>query len=171
MKTFSPGYWIISIALVLSFSIPCYAQLKTQSYFTPEGTRWKLDELCKFESYSVDPSTLITEIGFYADRIWLWNDNAASYSVLNAKYKNRLISKFYGSVNNGSWPGGTEVSGYVISFLKFGKLSLVITYVQPPWWAECPNTQITTQMFPLPTCSEVCDTTITKIDDNFSPEP
>jgi hypothetical protein len=64
-------------------------------------------------------------------------------------------------------------SGYVIPFLKSGKLTLVHAYMCPPWGSACSNTQITTQIFPnpIPTCTEVCETTITKIDDNFSPEP
>ena len=165
MKTLSVCFSIISIALVLLFSIPCYAQIETQRYFTPEGTRWKLDDSCYFEFMD---SLLITEIGFFSDRIWLWNDNSDSYFVFNARYKNRLISKFSGGVN---WfpEESFGAYGYVIPFLKSGKLSLGQSYVCPPWGTACSNTQLF--LFPLPICTDVCETTITKIDDNFNPEP
>jgi hypothetical protein len=113
-------------------------------------------------------SLLITEIGFFSDRIWLWNDNSDSYFVFNARYKNRLISKFSGGV---SWfpEASFGASGYVIPFLKSGKLALGHSYVCPPWGSASSNSQMF--LFPLPICADVCETTITKIDDNFSPEP
>ena len=165
MKAFGSYFWIISIAFVLLSSMPCYAQVETQRFFTPEGTRWKLDDSCYFEFMD---SLLITEIGFFSDRIWLWNDNSDSYFVFNARYKNRLISKFSGGVNQLPY-NSFGASGYVIPFLKSGKLSLGQSYVCPPWGSTYTITPMS--IFPLPMCADVCDTTITKIDDNFSPEP
>ena len=144
MKALVSGYFIISIAFVLLSSMPCYAQVETQRFFTPEGTRWKLDDSCYFEFMD---SLLITEIGFFSDRIWLWNDNSDSYFVFNARYKNRLISKFSGYVEL-HVVDSFGASGYVIPFLKYGKLALGYSYVCPPWGSACSNIQMF--LFPLP---------------------
>jgi len=174
MKTFSPGFWIISIALILSFSMPCYAQVETQSLFTPEGIRWQLKEPCRFSMGN--RSFLITQIGFHSDTMWLGKNYFIRFFVLDAAYKrynpglNSMITQFYGDESFNSY-NMIEASGYVFPFLKFGKLTFVHTYACPPGGSTFSNPQITTQMFPPPMCIEACETTITKIDGIFSPLP
>ena len=114
MKTLSPGFWIISIALVLSFSIPCYGQVETERYLIPEGTAWKLyDENPKHNQHVV----------FLSGYIWF-----CSWDTCNrfddSQYKNWLITQFNGSqcivYNPVPVPVCYTVSGYVIPLLSFG---------------------------------------------------
>jgi hypothetical protein len=143
MKSLSPGFWIISIALVLCFSMPCYAQLETQRFFTPEGTRWKINTY---------PDT--TELGFLGGSIYLCDNNSNCNEFEYSNYKNQLISKFDAITNfdiGHGLTGASRVTGYIIPFLKYGKMSYCVS---------------------VPFHSDKCfNSTLTKIDDNFSPIP
>ena len=114
MKTLSPGFWIISIALALCFSIPCYAQLEVNHFLTPEGTVWKLyDENPKHNQH----------VAFLSGYVWF-----CSWDVCNrfddSQFNNRLISKFNGTqcfvYNPVPDPVCDSVSGYVIPSLSVG---------------------------------------------------
>jgi hypothetical protein len=118
MKALVSGFWIISITLVLLFAMPCYAQLETQQFLTPERTGWKIK--------NTEITNLLgsTEIGFFSGSIWLC-DNNDCYESGDANYKNRLISKY-----DGSWDimlGSLTVNGYIIPFIKLGKMTLCIS--------------------------------------------
>ena len=147
MKAFTTVFCIISIAFILLSSLPCYAQIETQRFFTPEGTGWKINT-----NIPVAPD--VTEIGFFEGSIYLCNNNSNCNEFEYSNYKNRLISKFdaltYVDVNNGL-PVAFGVKGYIISFLKYGRISYCLS---------------------APFHSDKCfGSTLTKIDDNFSPIP
>ena len=140
MKTLVSGFIIIFIALALSLSMPCYAQVETQRFFTPEGTVWKINTY-----HYVVPD--ITEIGFFEGIVYFCdNDNNCQKF---GYYKNRLISKFDCIFYFDNF-SGMYAHGYVIPFLRYGKMTFCVS------------------AFPRTVCVE---STLTKIDDNFSPEP
>jgi hypothetical protein len=85
MKIFGSYFWLFSIALVLLISLPCDAQVETQSFFTPEGIRWQLKEPCRFSMGN--RSFLITQIGFQSDTMWLGKNYFIRYFVLDVAYK------------------------------------------------------------------------------------
>jgi len=125
MKTFSAGFWIISIALVLSFSIPCYAQVETELFLTPEGTAWKF----------VDSNPKITlYIVFLSDHIWLCGYSGCG--IFNdSQYQNRLISKFTGS-RCFYYPVAfcSTLNGYVIPLLRYGIIKYCSTEGDCYYW-------------------------------------
>jgi len=120
MKAFVSGFWIISIALVLSFSISCYAQVKTQRFLTPENTAWKVkDAEVQFE-FGLD------HLGFFDDYIWACEEDACS-NFVDSRYENRLISTYSGSqcyLLQADQFLCFIVSGYVIPSLRFGKMKI-----------------------------------------------
>jgi hypothetical protein len=114
MKTIASGFWIISIALVLTFSMPCYAQIEAERFLPPEGTAWKLyDENPKHNQHVV----------FLSGYIWF-----CSWDTCNrfddSQYKNLLITKFNGSqcfiYDPVPDPICHTVTGYIIPLLRFG---------------------------------------------------
>ena len=113
MKALISAFCVISIALV--FSTSCYAQVETRQVPTPEGTFWRINnaEIVSFLG-GVD------HIAFTVDYILLC-DNGCLISD-TADYKKRLISRFAGSWN--TYVGEITVKGYLITFLKFGKMTL-----------------------------------------------
>jgi hypothetical protein len=131
MKAFVSGFCVISIAVVLLFSMPCYAQVETQRFLTPEKTGWKINNT-ELTNY-----TGLTDIGFFAGSIWLC-DNSGCYESDAANYKNRLISKY-----DGSWDFtliSYTVNGYIIPFLKFGKMTFCISN---PGGSQCFDCKLT----------------------------
>ena len=132
MKAFVLGFWIISIALVLSFSMPCYAQVATEGFFTPEGTSWKVRTGTPGEYF---------HLGFLSDYIWICDDKITCIQFDDFEYKNRLLSKFYAS--NCSEPSLMcyTLSGYVIPLLRFGKLQICITTDQVQQCVNYPMTR------------------------------
>jgi hypothetical protein len=145
MKTFGSYFWIISIALIASLPMPCYAQVETQRYFTPERTGWKINNPDIVNSFG------ITEMGFFEGSIYLC-DNNACYECDYAGYRNWLISRYYGLWSQNikfSW-GLTATDGYVIPFLNFGKTRLC---------------------FHGPPGNDCHESTLTKDDNDFIPLP
>ena len=119
MKTFVLGFLIISVALVLTFSLPCYAQIETERFLTPEGTAWKIK--------TGSPETAL-HLGFLSNYIWFC-DGSTCIEFDDAQYKNRPITKFNASNCSDDPPPriGYTMSGYVIPFLRFGKIEVCAT--------------------------------------------
>jgi hypothetical protein len=123
MKPLSVCFSIISIALVLLFSMPCYAQVETQRYL-PGRTAWKIIN-SEFEGFD--------HLGFFAGSIWIyWNGSDHCIKCKNSHYRNWIISKFHGDASfTGSY---WEVSGYVIPFLNTGTVTICgLNRVIAPW--------------------------------------
>ena len=130
MKAFFSAVWIISIASVLLFSTPCYAQVETQQVPTLEGTVWRINnaELLSFLG-GVDHIAFTVDFILLCDNGCLISDNAA--------YKNLLISKFSGSWS--TYWGELTVKGYLITFLKFGTMTLCVNGI-----GKCFHSTLTT---------------------------
>ena len=104
---------IFSLLLLSFFATPCYAQVETERFLTPEGTLWKFNNIDIVSYFG------FTHLGFFAGSIWFcWSD---CYESENAHYKNWLISRFhgYGTYTSSYY----EVTGYIIPFLKTGKVT------------------------------------------------
>jgi hypothetical protein len=124
MKAFLPGFWIIVIALILPFSLPCYAQIETQRFLTPERTAWKF----------IDGKVSL-HLVFLSHCIWVCSYGDCQ-KFDDSQYKNRLITEFDGSTtsSSGIFSAGTSVNGYVIPLLRFGRINLCDRYEQCNFW-------------------------------------
>jgi hypothetical protein len=126
MKAFITGFCIVSIALVLLSSIPCYAQVETQRFLTPGRTAWNIiNSEFAFEVFD--------HLGFFAGSVWIyWTGSDHCIKCKNSHYRNWIISKFRGdaSFTSSYW----EVSGYVIPFLNTGTVTICgLNRVIAPW--------------------------------------
>ena len=145
MKSFCQLFWLICIALVLFCAVPCYAQVETQRFLTPERTEWQIE--------NPDPqfgSGANVSLGFFADYVWLCDETSCS-KFENSDYKNRFISRFNASQCQQlpTIPPSNIcfiVSGYTFSLFKYGKVNF------------CVNINNTEECF---------ESTLKKIDNNF----
>ena len=125
MRSFCQLFWLICLALVLFFSVPCYAQVETQRFLPPERTDWQIE--------NPDPQFFSGNnvfLGFFANYVWLC-DEITCTKLDNSDYKNRLISRFNASqcLQTPTIPPSNicfTVSGYTFSLLKFGKVNFCI---------------------------------------------
>jgi hypothetical protein len=124
MKTLSVCFSIISIALVLSFSLPCYAQVDTDGLLLPENTGWRIQNPRMGLS---DP-----HLGFWGGGLMFCDgDVRTCYAYAESQYQNLPISKFGGYYcSDYTIPGTTAcyyVSGIVIPFLWIGRMTCCVT--------------------------------------------
>ena len=113
MKAFTFGF----LALILLSSVPCSAQIETERFFTPKGTLWQLQGVGD-------------QIGFYDGNVWICSDcrNVGGCPdckrITDSDYTNRLSSSFQASYCDENDLNCINLSGYTISFLRFGNLIL-----------------------------------------------
>ena len=150
MKTLSPGFWIISIALVLCFSMPCYAQVEIQGIFLPNHTAWYIDN---------GLSTIISDphLVFQNGKLFLCgSDMYSCYESEddpfgNPNYQNRLISKFAGTFTINNSMSGEPVYytffGTVIPCLGSGSMKYCIASYWPPITGNCFGTKLNRDYF------------------------
>lgn len=121
MKACVPGFLIISIALVLLFSTPSFAQMKTQRFLTPEKTSW----LFLQDEFEAEHT-----IGFADRKVYFCLDGGC-LPFDEATYKNRLISRYTASRHRVifGFPPITvseTLRGYVVPLFGFGKVRYCI---------------------------------------------
>lgn len=140
MKSFTAKVLIMAIIGAVGVPVPGYAQqVEVDRFFTPERTAWNINTSANLLGSDA-------QIGFFADYIWLCDNNICS-KFDNSKYFNWIVSKFEGSacfqILNISIC--YSVSGYTIPILRFGRLNFCVT--------------------PAGDCFE---STLTKVSDNFT---
>lgn len=124
MKTFGSYFWIIGIAFVLLFSIPCYAQVDTDGLLLPENTGWRIHNPRMGLS---DP-----HFGFWGGSLMFCDGHMRTcYRYIESQYQNLPISKFGGYYcSDYTIPNTTAcyyVSGFVIPFLWIGRMTCCVT--------------------------------------------
>jgi hypothetical protein len=141
MKAFTTVFCIISIALIVLFSMPCYAQIETQGIFFPDNTAWYIDN-------DISPMIPDPHLVFQSGKLFLCGSDI-TYSCReseddpfgNPLYQNRLISKFAGlfSIYNSPGPEQTYYTlfGYVIPCLGIGRVKYCIASYWPPITSNC----------------------------------